>query len=777
MKPIDIIGLKNFRIFDDENGILEEMTSINILTGANNTGKSSIIKALQMLKNSIVENQFHFDLDLTEQEHLLGDFDNTLFNKDNRNIVISLPFTFLGLKNIYLSLSFTVPSENNPYKAKLRKIEVIDKVDSIALFSFAYIDATDEEIESYKKNFESELQEYDQRRSAKVPQDPDDIFSLDYSFPPFDNLLYGYIEWSINLEKLKSFLKPLLTFYKIYLDQKGEHDFLEKSDALYEESASFIASALVKSFKNEIDIDKWNDFVENEIKDRKIISGRNHVGERDFEVDDYFYNFFTIEDILCDNALKILRKNLNWENLDNSGKSYSVIEECFKNSWKGIIQRILSINYLSNIKEENSRIYIGTLNSPFVNLLKNYNSLELDNTSFIIKYLRAFEIGKEIKVDYEPKYQVIKVTVTTLEDEKRELVDFGYGIKQLILILIKITVLAEKNKMTKHYDGEYGEEYMHSYYNPSLLLIEEPETNLHPKWQSLLGEMFAEANKEFNIQLVIETHSEYLIRKFQALVAEEKIDDKNIKIFYLRSRLKITPTKKQIETTSIQKDGSINYEIFDGGFFDESDKLELSLLNIQRERFFNEFEDLKRNKEENEGKINELELKIDNYINKLDIGIYQQFINASFDTSKLSPITLKYLTSGQFLLNTINDSSDFSPVIIQYGRSIENELKEIFINIDRTKKWMIGIMQGSLEKFKTGTTAITTCSSSELSLLQTELVRIFNSPMNLKINLLDNLRTIRNTAGHSGLTKTKQEALDYISTANEFLERWIDEKK
>ncbi|WP_374707770.1 AAA family ATPase [Flavobacterium sp. J372] len=69
MKPIDIIGLKNFRIFDFTTGFLGELSSINILTGANNSGKSSIIKALQMLKNSSKQNQFPLQLDLNQQEH------------------------------------------------------------------------------------------------------------------------------------------------------------------------------------------------------------------------------------------------------------------------------------------------------------------------------------------------------------------------------------------------------------------------------------------------------------------------------------------------------------------------------------------------------------------------------------------------------------------------------------------------------------------------------------------------------------------------------------
>ena len=776
MKQIDIIGLKNFRIFDDRNGVLEELAPINILTGANNSGKSSLIKSFQMLKNSIKDKQFPFALDLTLQEHLLGDFDNILFNKENRAIVITLPFPFLGITSIYISLLFTIPSIKNAYHAKLRKIEVIDKNDNAALFSFRYSEATNFEKESHKNEFQIKLQEYKQYINNKNRQKAD-ILSNDFLFQPFENPLIGYVEWNISLDNLKNYLPELLDFYKFYLENKNVNNFLFKADKNAEKTG-FIPSVFINSFKNQINIDTWKDFIENKIKEGAII-GRETIGERDFEPDEFFSPSPDIEDILYTNVFKIIRKNIKWSDLESDDVSYSVIENCFKSGWKILLQRISTINYLSNIKEENSRIYNATTNSPFVSLLKEYNSFDFHQTSFINKYLKEFEIGKRINVDYTHKYQIINVSITTLENTKRDLVDFGYGIKQLIIILIQISVLAEKNKRTIEDYDEQGD-YRQDYYIPSMLLIEEPETNLHPKWQSLLAKLFVEAYNEFNIQFIIETHSEYLIRRFQTLVADSQISGDSIKIFYLRNPQRIPSNKKQIETTNIQQDGSINYQIFDGGFFDENYNLELSLLNFQRDRFLREFNTLKIVNQANENKIIILEQKIDDFTNKLDISVYQHMINQRFDISKFTIGSANYLASGQFLLNNIDTNSDFSPVIIQYGRTIENELKDIFISsgIPYSAKLMLGFMQGSLEKFKSGTTLQTNyCSSSQLSQLQVELQNRFHYPLNLKIELLDNLRIIRNSAGHSGQTKTKQEAIDYIQEVNDFLDKWIFEKK
>lgn len=776
MSPIDIFGLKNFRIFDEKSGVLEEMSAINILTGANNSGKSSLIKALQMLKNSIKLRSFPFHLDLTEQEHLLGDFDNILFNKDCKELEVSLPFIFLGIKSLYITLIFSVPYSKATYNAKLRAMKVMDYRDKGILFSFAYREATQQEKDSDKENFAIEVADYNRRKEIVQSEKVENIFTATQYFPwpPMENPLTGYVEWSIHLSKLKKYSIELKKFYDEYLKNKKKWKPINEIDEFCRDMV-FIPSALTNSFESEVSSEAWTEFIEGVLTDKNEIHGKEPVGERDFDSEDVFYPPPEIDDILYYQSLEILKKNLNWIGINEDKANYSIIENCFKNSLIGLTNRVSTIHYVSNIKEENLRIYNASINSPFIRLLKDY--MNVGHNAFINKYLVAFEIGKRIKVEYQPKYQLISVSITTLEGKNRELVDFGYGIKQLILILIQISVLAEKNRRTEHeYNG--NDEYLVDYYDPSLLLIEEPESNLHPKWQSLLADMFTEANEKFNIQLIIETHSEYLIRKFQTLVAKKKLYVGSVKIFYLRNLQRLTADKKQVESVSINEDGSINYEIFDNGFFDENDKLELSLLNIQRDRFFDDFEELKKSNKENEDKLIEIQQKIDDYTNKLDITLYSQVISQRFDVQKLSSVSTQYLVSGQFLLHNIDDQSDFSPVIIQYGRAIENEIKEkLFRNVNSTKNWMLGEMQGSLEKQQNGNTSLKTCSNVELFSLTAELLNVFHDSTNLRIDLLEYLRSTRNSAAHSGHTKTKQEAASYIQTSNDFLDKWINELK
>ncbi len=775
MKLIDNLGLKNFRIFDDIEGFFEEISAINILTGANSSGKSTIIKSLQMLKNSVKEGNPVFDLDLTKQEHLLGDFDDILYNKNNKTVEISLPFTFLGLTNLYTSLSFAVQDAPNNHKAKLRGIKILDNVDKTTLFSFAYRDATKEEKEVFLKNFEAEKRANEEVINA-TPEDDENWFSPRNSWfsLPYDPL-EGYIDYQINYVKLRKELDKVVAFYEMYLETYNGFGWIEKMDeTAIEGNMSFVPSLLISSFKNNVTIDEWKAFSSSLPKETLI--SKREICESDYETDDY-YPSPTNEEILYYRSLEILRKNLSWKSVDKEKEVYDVIENCFKSAWNGLINRISTVNYLSAVKEQNSRIYNSSGDSHFINLLKDFKHYNLQYSAFVNEYLQKFEIGTSTEVDYQLKNQLISITITTSDGVKRDLVDFGYGIKQLILILIQIAVLGEKNKRTREeFDNQDGPFYK-TYHLPSLLIVEEPEANLHPKWQSLLAELFVNANEKYNIQFFIETHSEYLIRKFQTLVAGKQFDGEKIKIFYLRNYQKIDDASKRMSSFHIQKDGSIDYKLFDSGFFDEGENLELSLLNIQRDSFIKDFNELKNQNIADSMKISNLENKIDEYVYKLDIRTSQQIIVQHFNTAKLLDLSVKYLASGQYLLDNINDDDDFSPAILQFGRAVENELKNIFLSIDLEGKWIMGVMQGSLEKFKTGTYNVNPCSNADFEQLVIELGNKFNNPMNLKIELLQDLREIRNSVAHAGESKAKQDALAYLQLAKEFLESWTNEKK
>ncbi|MBD2075496.1 DUF3696 domain-containing protein [Phormidium sp. FACHB-592] len=67
------------------------------------------------------------------------------------------------------------------------------------------------------------------------------------------------------------------------------------------------------------------------------------------------------------------------------------------------------------------------------------------------------------------------------------------------------------------------------YYVPenSTIILEQPEIHLHPSVQAGLADVFIDAIKTRNIQIILESHSEHLLRRLQRRIAEEKQEIKN----------------------------------------------------------------------------------------------------------------------------------------------------------------------------------------------------------------------------------------------------------
>ena len=72
------------------------------------------------------------------------------------------------------------------------------------------------------------------------------------------------------------------------------------------------------------------------------------------------------------------------------------------------------------------------------------------------------------------------------------------------------------------------------YYVPegSTILMEQPEIHLHPSVQAGLADVFIDAIKTRKIQIILESHSEYLLKRLQRRIAEEKISSKEAVLYF-----------------------------------------------------------------------------------------------------------------------------------------------------------------------------------------------------------------------------------------------------
>ena len=112
--------------------------------------------------------------------------------------------------------------------------------------------------------------------------------------------------------------------------------------------------------------------------------------------------------------------------------------------------------------------------------------------------------------EYEVRVRVAR------NSEEVKLTDVGFGISQVLPVIVQ------------------------AFYAPinSTVLMEQPEIHLHPRAQSALADVMIaatrarEAGKPRNVQLLIESHSEHLLRRLLRRVAEQQITEADLALYF-----------------------------------------------------------------------------------------------------------------------------------------------------------------------------------------------------------------------------------------------------
>ena len=57
----------------------------------------------------------------------------------------------------------------------------------------------------------------------------------------------------------------------------------------------------------------------------------------------------------------------------------------------------------------------------------------------------------------------------------------------------------------------------------TMLVLDEPEVHLHPKWQLIYAEILVLLQKEFDLNIIITTHSPYFINAIETYSAKNEV--------------------------------------------------------------------------------------------------------------------------------------------------------------------------------------------------------------------------------------------------------------
>lgn len=99
-----------------------------------------------------------------------------------------------------------------------------------------------------------------------------------------------------------------------------------------------------------------------------------------------------------------------------------------------------------------------------------------------------------------------------------------------------------------------------------LLLIENPESHLHPQGQAQLGSLLACAAAD-GVQLIVETHSDHLLNGVRVAVKEKNIKPEQVSVYYFERDPDAEEHVTEIIQPTIDADGRLSQQ--PRGFFDE----------------------------------------------------------------------------------------------------------------------------------------------------------------------------------------------------------------
>jgi len=300
---------------------------------------------------------------------------------------------------------------------------------------------------------------------------------------------------------------------------------------------------------------------------KKIFTRKYFYKQTDFRRGYYYDDFQTMLNYLDDlfKALfsKEYIKNLGRiDNPKNGIKKYEILFENFGKLFSDIVNMCIKEAYsemcfIDAVRASSQRLYSFDSGNSFNVFLRKFLDKKM-NKKFLNKWINEFEIGDKIEFDL---IRGVGTEIFIIKgDKKINIVDLGYGVTQLLPLLLNII-------------------YALSIGN-SCVVVEEPEANLHPKFQSKLADLFFDAYKQFGIHFIIETHSEYFIRKLQYLTAKGDTKPADTVIHYIGNpnATKREPEEEQVRTIHIKSNGQLT-KPFESGFFDEADNLALLLLD------------------------------------------------------------------------------------------------------------------------------------------------------------------------------------------------------
>ncbi len=183
-----------------------------------------------------------------------------------------------------------------------------------------------------------------------------------------------------------------------------------------------------------------------------------------------------------------------------------------------------------------------------IEALKHLNAQTFQLLENVSLWLGEISHGIEISATLYSELQQVNLTYSyTYGDKKTDKytpLNVGFGITYVLPIIVAIL---------KAKEGD-------------LVIIENPESHLHPKGQSKIAELCAIASAN-GVQIIVETHSDHFLNGIRVATKKGLLTPEQSKVYYFRKEKDELETK--IDEINIDKNGAIDN--YPKGFFDQFD--------------------------------------------------------------------------------------------------------------------------------------------------------------------------------------------------------------
>ncbi len=212
---------------------------------------------------------------------------------------------------------------------------------------------------------------------------------------------------------------------------------------------------------------------------------------------------------------------------------------------------ICDLNSLGNHGEYTVHfIAMNGLNKLDIPHLQHKNAVASTLLANIEAWMSDISPGIRIKAVAQPKfnsatlsYSFVQGKETTAEFKPQNV---GFGLSYVLPVVTSI--LSAK-------DGD-------------MLIIENPESHLHPAGQAVMGRLCALAANN-GVQLIIESHSDHFLNGIRVAVKDDVISPENVALFFLQRSSDTNNHASDVIYPKIDSDGRIDQ--WPEGFFDERD--------------------------------------------------------------------------------------------------------------------------------------------------------------------------------------------------------------